>query len=40
MRKVLTSIGPSEAMDSVLKRLRLTGSNAEFLMSIKEGDAR
>ncbi len=40
MRKVLTSIGPSEAMDSVLKRLRLTGANAEFLMSIKEGDAR
>ena len=40
MRKVLTSVGPSEAMDMVLKRLRLTGSNAEFLMSIKEGEGR
>ena len=37
MRKVLTSVGPNEAMDMVLKRMRLTGSNAEFLMSIKEG---
>ena len=37
MRKVLTPVGPSEAMDVVLKRMRLTGSNAEFLMSIKEG---
>lgn len=36
MRKVLTPVGPSEAMDVVLKRMRLTGSNAEFLMSIKE----
>ncbi len=36
MRKVLTPIGPNEAMDMVLKRMRLTGSNAEFLMSIKE----
>ncbi len=36
MRKVLTPVGPSEAMDIVLKRMRLTGSNAEFLMSIKE----
>ena len=36
MRKVLTPVGPNEAMDILLKRLRLTGSNAEFLMSIKE----
>lgn len=36
MRKVLTPVGPHEAMDIVLKRLRLTGSNVEFLMSIKE----
>lgn len=36
MRKVLTSVGPNEAMDMVLKRMRLTGSNAEFLMSIKD----
>lgn len=36
MRKVLTPVGPNEAMDMLLKRMRLTGSNAEFLMSIKE----
>ena len=36
MRKVLTPVGPNEAMDIVLKRLRLTESNVEFLMSIKE----
>lgn len=36
MRKVLTPVGPSEAMDILLKRLRLTSSNPEFLMSIKE----
>ncbi len=36
MRKVLTPVGASEAMDIVLKRMRLTGSNAEFLMSIKD----
>ncbi len=36
MRKVLTPVGPNEAMDILLKRMRLTGSNAEFLMSIKE----
>ncbi len=36
MRKVLTPVGASEAMEIVLKRLRLTGSNVEFLMSIKE----
>lgn len=36
MRKVLTPVGANEAMDIVLKRMRLTGSNAEFLMSIKE----
>ncbi|MEG1480367.1 MAG: transcription termination factor Rho [Kiritimatiellia bacterium] len=37
MRKVLSPVGSGEAMDIILKRLRLTGSNAEFLMSIKEG---
>ncbi len=36
MRKALTPVGPGEAMESVLKRMRLTGSNAEFLMSIKD----
>ena len=36
LRKALTPVGPSEAMDVLLKRMRLTGSNAEFLMSIKE----
>ncbi len=36
MRKVLTPVGPNEAMDILLKRMRHTGSNAEFLMSIKE----
>ena len=36
MRKVLTPVGPNEAMDIVLKRLRLTETNVEFLMSIKE----
>ena len=30
-------VGAAEAMDVLLKRMRLTGSNAEFLMSIKEG---
>ncbi len=37
LRKALTPVGANEAMDALLKRLRLTGSNAEFLMSIKEG---
>ncbi len=37
LRKALTPVGPNEAMDVLLKRMRLTGSNAEFLMSIKEG---
>ena len=36
IRKTLTSVGAIEAMDVVMKRMRLTGSNAEFLMSIKE----
>jgi transcription termination factor Rho len=36
MRKVLTPVGPNEAMDILLKRLRLTENNIEFLMSIKE----
>ena len=36
LRKVLTPVGPNEAMDILLKRLRLTASNVEFLMSIKE----
>lgn len=36
MRKTLTTVGAIEAMDVVMKRMRLTGSNAEFLMSIKE----
>ena len=36
MRKFLTPVGPNEAMDILLKRLRLTNSNVEFLMSIKE----
>lgn len=36
IRKTLTTVGAIEAMDVVMKRLRLTGSNAEFLMSIKE----
>ena len=36
LRKALTPVGPNEAMDVLLKRMRLTGSNAEFLMSIKE----
>lgn len=36
MRKVLTPVGPNEAMDILLKRLRLTASNVEFLMSIKD----
>ncbi len=36
MRKVLTPVGPNEAMDILLKRMRLTNSNAEFLMTIKE----
>ena len=37
LRKALTPVGAAEAMDVLLKRMRLTGSNAEFLMSIKEG---
>ena len=36
LRKGLAPVGASEAMDKVLKRMRITGSNAEFLMSIKE----
>jgi transcription termination factor Rho len=36
MRKVLTPVGPNEAMDILLKRLRLAASNVEFLMSIKD----
>ncbi len=36
MRKVLTPVGPNEAMDILLKRMRLAGSNVEFLMSIKD----
>ena len=36
LRKALTPVGAAEAMDVLLKRMRLTGSNAEFLMSIKE----
>lgn len=36
MRKILTPVGATEAMDIVLKRMRLTGSNVEFLMTIKE----
>jgi transcription termination factor Rho len=36
MRKVLTPVGPFEAMDILLKRLRLSANNVELLMSIKE----
>lgn len=36
MRKILTPVGPNEAMDILLKRLRTTDTNAEFLMTIKE----
>ncbi len=35
MRKILTPVGPMEAMDILLKRLRTTNSNPEFLMTIK-----
>ena len=38
MRKVLTPVGAYEAMDILLKRLRLTKNNIEFLMTLKESN--
>jgi transcription termination factor Rho len=36
LRRVLNEMNPTEAMDLLVTRLRKTGSNAEFLMSMKE----
>ncbi|MFH0796657.1 MAG: transcription termination factor Rho [Candidatus Omnitrophota bacterium] len=38
LRKLLASLPPEEAMSMLLDRLRKTGSNAEFLLSIKTED--
>ena len=34
LRKVLNDLNPIEAMELLVERLRKTGSNAEFLMSM------
>jgi transcription termination factor Rho len=36
LRRVLSDMNPPDAMELVVNRLRKTGSNAEFLMSLKE----
>jgi transcription termination factor Rho len=36
LRRVLNEMNPPDAMDLLANRLRKTGSNAEFLLSIKE----
>jgi transcription termination factor Rho len=36
LRRVLNEMNGPDAMDLLVNRLRKTGSNAEFLMSIKE----
>jgi transcription termination factor Rho len=35
LRKVLSDMNPVEAMELITARLRKTGSNAEFLMTMK-----
>ncbi len=36
LRRALNGVPPTETMEIILKRMKSTGSNAEFLMSIKE----
>jgi transcription termination factor Rho len=36
LRKFLTPLGPHEAMDVLLKRLRTTENNVEFLITLNE----
>ena len=36
LRNVLDGVSPADAMDMLVKRLKNSGSNAEFLMSMKE----
>jgi transcription termination factor Rho len=36
LRRAINGVPPVEAMEMIIKRLKSTGTNAEFLMSMKE----
>jgi transcription termination factor Rho len=38
LRRALAEVSPTDAMDELVKRLRKTQNNAEFLLSLKDVD--
>ena len=38
LRRAMADVSPSDAMDDLIKRLKKTQNNAEFLLSVKDVD--